>query len=855
MSTAATYAVTSTHGTLALPGLARRFRKNRWMAAVTRCACGVALLLAAGCRDQGPSTGNVRVTVTTTGGDLDLDGYALTVDAAGQQSIAVTATVLLPDLPTGPHDVEVTGVAANCTVGGPNPRSIIVRGGQTIEVSFPVACVPTGVQVTTPTTGVEIDPDGYTVAVDGGTPQAIVVNGTATITRLDVGIHTVELSGVAANCAVTGSASRSVSIATGQTVPVIFGVTCVATTGNIEVTAATAGIDLDADGFTVQVDGGSAQALAINGTARFEGLSAGDHSVTLAGAAGNCGVAGSNPRTLPVSTGTVKRDTVRTTFQVTCVAVTGSIQVTTATSGIDLDPNGYGIQVDGGSTRSVFIDGTTTIEGLSAGDHSVTLGSAEANCTVAGANPRTIPVTTGGLTRDTARTTFQVTCVAATGAIKVTATTSGIDLDPNGYTVLVDGGQLRPLPLNGAAIIEGLGGGDHNVGFFGAAGNCTVAGVNPRTLHVTTGGATRDTALTTFAVTCFAGTGAVQVTTVTSGVDPDPNGYSVLLDDGQQGSLPGTGSVTINGVSAGDHNVILFAVASNCTVTGQNPQTVHVTTGAITRDTARTTFQVGCVAVQKIAFERDATIVVAYADGSNAVTWAEGTGPSWSPDGTKIAYGAFDCPYYCYPNGLAVTGVGQLTSNPSDVQPAWSPDGTKIAFTSSGSGHPGLWVVNSTGGSRTLITDSPISVSKPAWSPDGTQLAFTCVVNAGNSDICRINANGTGLVRLTSDPAQDAGPAWKPGTSSTIAFATTRYTGVYELAVMNSDGTGVARVSPGTAASDPAWSLDGTKLAFADFASCSLGNCHSSGLLVMNANGTGITRLTSGADYAPAWRP
>src|SRR2546428_7232997 len=98
MSTAATYAVTSTHGTLALPGLARWFRKNRWMAAVTRCACGVALLLAAGCRDQGPSTGNVRVTVTTTGGDLDLDGHALTVHAAGQQSLAVTAPWLLPGL-------------------------------------------------------------------------------------------------------------------------------------------------------------------------------------------------------------------------------------------------------------------------------------------------------------------------------------------------------------------------------------------------------------------------------------------------------------------------------------------------------------------------------------------------------------------------------------------------------------------------------------------------------------------------------------------------------------------------------------------------------------------------------------
>lgn len=87
----------------------------------------------------------------------------------------------------------------------------------------------------------------------------------------------------------------------------------------------------------------------------------------------------------------------------------GSVQVTTVTTGQDLDPNGYSLSVDGGAGLGMGVNGTVTVSGLQAGEHELELTGVAANCTVLGSNPRTVTVTSAG----SARTTFQVSCTAA----------------------------------------------------------------------------------------------------------------------------------------------------------------------------------------------------------------------------------------------------------------------------------------------------------------------------------------------------------------------------------------------------------------------------------------------------------
>jgi hypothetical protein len=414
--------------------------------------------------------------------------------------------------------------------------------------------------VTTTTTGSDLDPDGYTVTVDGGPSQAVGVNGTVTFTGLAEGDHTVELTGLAGNCAVSGANPSTVTVLFGGTATTTFAVTCEIRLGDLAVTSSTTGQDLDPDGYTVTVDGGPSQAIGVNGTVTFTGLAdqaigvngtvtftglaEGDHAVELTSIASNCSVSAPNPRIVTVPFG----GTATTTFAVACVARVGDLDVAATTTGSDLDPDGYTVTVDGGPSQAIGVNGTVTFTGLADGDHAVELTGVASNCTV--------------------------------------TTTTGSDFDPDGYTATVDGGPSQAIGVNGTVTFTGLTEGDHTVELTGVASNCTVSGANPRTVTVPFGG----TATTTFAVGCVAPFGDLIVTTNTTGSDPDPDGYTVTLDGTTSQPIATNGSVTFAGVSEGLHSVQLTGMAATCTVVSPNPQTANVPPGG----TAFVTFDVGC---------------------------------------------------------------------------------------------------------------------------------------------------------------------------------------------------------------------------------------------------------------------
>jgi len=119
----------------------------------------------------------------------------------------------------------------------------------------------------------------------------------------------------------------------------------------------------------------------------------------------------------------------------------------------------------------------------------------------------------------------------------------------------------------------------------------------------------------------------------------------------------------------------------------------------------------------------------------------------------------------------------------------------------------------------------------------------------GRDGITVMDIDGSSETLFTHGGEHDEMPAWSPD-GSKIAFASNRED-VMDIYVVNTDGSGETRLTSNAARDvDPAWSPDSAKVAFAS------NRCGSMQIWVMNADGSSQDMLTrAGANEQPAWSP
>ena len=104
------------------------------------------------------------------------------------------------------------------------------------------------------TTGADPDADGYLLSVDGGAAQRVAASAESAVSGLALGEHQLAVSEIASNCTLQGDNPRTVLVEGGRAADAEVIVACVAAQGSLRVDAASAGWDVDGDGYQVLID-------------------------------------------------------------------------------------------------------------------------------------------------------------------------------------------------------------------------------------------------------------------------------------------------------------------------------------------------------------------------------------------------------------------------------------------------------------------------------------------------------------------------------------------------------------------------------------------------------------------------
>ncbi|SCX83174.1 Tol-Pal system beta propeller repeat protein TolB [Desulfoluna spongiiphila] len=236
---------------------------------------------------------------------------------------------------------------------------------------------------------------------------------------------------------------------------------------------------------------------------------------------------------------------------------------------------------------------------------------------------------------------------------------------------------------------------------------------------------------------------------------------------------------------------------------------------------------------------------------NNAITLT----PSWSPDGSTLAYTSYvhEKPDIfiqgSWPGARRDLVTAKGTTN---ITPTWLPGGKTMAASLTIDGDQAIYLLTQKGKIRKRLTRKwskwGIDVS-PVFSPSGDRMAF--VSKRSGSPQIYIKHLATGRIeRLTFDGKYNTSPAWSPA-GDQIAYAGSR-NGHFDVFVINVRGGRPMQLTFDSGDNEtPSWSPDGSLIVF------SSNRRGRSSIYVMNAYGTDQRQLVSlpGEQTAPVWSP
>lgn len=257
-------------------------------------------------------------------------------------------------------------------------------------------------------------------------------------------------------------------------------------------------------------------------------------------------------------------------------------------------------------------------------------------------------------------------------------------------------------------------------------------------------------------------------------------------------------------------------------------------------------------------------IHVVDADGSNPVRLThnsrEDTFPVLSRDGIRIAFsrgihGQYDL-FVMNADGSGVTRVTR-TGNADEVLPSWSPDGTTLAFTATtaipgGGWQSDIYKIRVSDGRFRRLTFTPKSKEfAPDWAPDGTEIAFTKQnYRREKYGVASIRPDAEGLRWIVVNPRSregytDVNPSWSPD-SQWLAFSRDHgddpYVDIYKIRRDGSEVTPVTQLFE--VAENPVWGPDGRILFM-----------HNEAIAVVPNAGGEVEHLTPTQTGLPYWWP